>query len=493
MVRCALLSCGLQAMSIFSATGAVEANVETYGLTAAGLQAAINYVASQGGGVVRIPSGVTVDLAGGAVVITTPRVDLKGSGDSIIKNGTVIVGAPASTYPVTYNLKIEGITFSFDVLKAGNHAIKLQNARKGIIAGCAFQNCDYSIWVPPILNPFFQHVNRFQISNNRFDNCNFALRFERDSNATTSFQTADMHFVNNTANCNVSHISGVGVDGLIVSGNTLLFPGHEQQSQTKVNNIFLNKCSWIIIAGNSLYNAGMDSITLSNFQMISITGNSIMAPGQRAPGSGIRLTGGTFNAYNLGTVQGNTILFPTENGITIGTDCGSIAVTGNQVRAPGWAANYYGSMDLSTIQHHGIMAGAATSNVIVMGNMLSGAPTKNISVLGENSQVSQSGEWTSMTVNASPVDLSGFFGSTITLSYGSAGTISSIVGGKPGQVVGFCGTNPIMTFAHSSNMRLKGAVDTTLPINSYLYLKCVNTQGNTTTTGNAWVEVSRNY
>ena len=476
--------------AISTATAAIEINVETYGADAAGLQVAINHVSGMGGGVVKIPAGVVVSMGGAVVAISTPNVHLKGDGS--IKDGTITVGTVSPNVPVIYNTEIEGITFAFEALQAGNKAIVLQNAQRGSITNCLFLNCDAAISVPPIASPAKRHVAEFRISNNRFEDCNYVLRLDRIGNATTSYVAGDLHFINNVAACHICHIYGVGVEGLVINANTFFFPGSSVHSQTKTNNIFLNYCNNILITGNNLFEAGADAIELATFQNVSIVGNAIAWPGQRVPGSAIKMKGGA-GSYSMSTIQGNTIMWPTEHGISLGDDCGYIAVTGNQVRAPGWGDRYYGSTDLSTVPHHGIYAGTATSNITVTGNVFTGAPVKGVNVLGANSQVSQSGELGSMTVSASPIDLSGFFGGTVTLAYGAAGTISSIVGGKPGQVVGFCGTNPTMTFAHSSNLRLKGAVNTTVPINSYLYLKCVNTQGNTATTGNAWIEVSRNY
>lgn len=118
-----------------------------------------------------------------------------------------------------------------------------------------------------------------------------------------------------------------------------------------------------------------------------------------------------------------------------------------------------------------------------------------IGVFGVNSWVAQSNQAESLAVTATPVDLTGFFGSAAAVTFDIPTTITTIVGGKPGQIVAFGTLNSNATFHHSGFIRLKGNADTTLPAGGLgtLYLKCVSSAGNSNTTGNLWVEVSRSY
>ncbi|MFA6288937.1 MAG: right-handed parallel beta-helix repeat-containing protein [Opitutaceae bacterium] len=506
-----LVLCLIIGLFASSAHAAVEIYIGDpgYPATAVGLNTAFQACAYYGGGVVVVPGDTIVEGSYGYVSITAPGIHLKGSGT--LRNLTLTIGKPTPELnPATglydkilqYNTVIEGVTFSYDSLQAGRKGIVIQNARSGIITNSSFINCDYAISVPPNENPIFQHVNQFQISNNRFVDCNYALRIDRHSGATVTKVAGDTHFINNKVVCKIGHIYGVGVDGLVVSGNSFFFPGWypPAQSQTKASNIYLDTCTFIVITGNNLFEAGTDAIYLQRFENVTITGNNIAWPGQRIPGSAIKMVraSGTTtpppNEINMSAISGNNIMWPSEHGISIGDNCGYVSVTGNQIREPGNALRYYGTVPLSSSTHYAVYSGIASSNVTATGNMNSGL-TSPIGVFGVSSWVAQSNQNESLAIIAVPVDLTGFFGSTAAVTFAVPTTITTIVGGKPGQIVAFGTLNSNATFHHSGYIRLKGNVDTTLPAGGLgtLYLKCVSSAGNSAITGSLWVEVSRSY
>lgn len=460
----------------------VQANVEAYGTNATGMQNAINAVSNAGGGVVWIPAGVTVDLAGSAVTISTPLVHIKGHGN--IANGPLVIGA-GSGAPVNFGVKIEGITFFYTTLSTGAYGIILQNARTGVISDCRFVNCDQAIRVPPIVS-CSQHVSRFQISKCQFENSNYALFCDR-APGVTGFPTADLHFQNNRAECNIGHVYAVGMDGLVMSGNTCFFPGYGKHSLIKNNNIYLDFCNWVVINGNNLFEAGGDAILLSRFQNANITGNNIAWPGQNRPASAIRMIAGDpgNSIYNLSTVTGNNMMFPTAHGISIEDNCGFITVTGNQVRSAGNASYYYGTDSLS-FTHYSFVSSSTSTNINVTGNVFTDKPLLNQST---SAVATANGPDIPLTITSgSTISLTGYYGSRVHLGYATPTTITSLSGGLPGQLMVVRAYNNNTTLAHVSSapqILLKGGVNATIPSDRTLTLQC-------TATGN-WIEIGRSF
>jgi hypothetical protein len=160
----------------------------------------------------------------------------------------------------------------------------------------------------------------------------------------------------------------------------MFFPGHDEKSQTKGSNIYIVRSNWVVIKGNNLFEAGDDAIVLSQFENANIANNNIAWPGQRNPGSGIRLKdGGRSGSYCLSVVCGNVIMIPTLHGIAVEDACGYINIAGNQIRAAGLSDYYYGTVSLSGLTHYGITTASTTTYVNVVGNQ---ASANNLNLLG---------------------------------------------------------------------------------------------------------------
>src|SRR5690606_38070488 len=97
------------------------------------------------------------------------------------------------------------------------------------------------------------------------------------TNPSNTFQAGDIHVRGNQAHSgiNVSHIHALGIDGLVVDGNTFFFPSSSTESPTKSNNIYIDRGAWVIINGNNLFEAGADSIVLKRCGQFAVVGNHI--------------------------------------------------------------------------------------------------------------------------------------------------------------------------------------------------------------------------
>lgn len=104
--------------------------------------------------------------------------------------------------------------------------------------------------------------------------------------------------------------------------------------QCAKQNIYINEARYSTISDNKLFVAGEEAIYLSNPAGVTITGNTIVTPGNVILGNGITLyfTAGV-PLFGKNTIIGNIIRVPTKNGIeVIGADGGTIM--GNIITSP---------------------------------------------------------------------------------------------------------------------------------------------------------------
>lgn len=300
-----------------------------------------------------------------SITISGSYINITGGGT--LYNGKLILGA------VTY-IVIDGMKFEYANANSGNIGIELQSAARVEIRNCQFTMMDKAIYAKPIANAAYHQVSRIKIHGNEINGVNYAVYGVRDTvlNPSREYILGDIHFENNQASCYISHIYTEGQDGFVCIGNTMFFPGFAEQSQTKVNNIYIKRANWVVIQSNNLFEAGEDAIVMAQFENANISNNNIAWPGQRIPGSGIRLKeGGRSANYCLSVVNGNNITIPTLHGISLEDNCAHINITGNQIRAAGVGSYYYGTTPLNTLNHYGISTVAASDYINISGNQAS--------------------------------------------------------------------------------------------------------------------------
>lgn len=444
---------------------------------------AIAFLNSQGGGNLILGQG---KIYNGNINILFPNICVSGSG---ILKGEITIGDAIIQQEM--NCHISGITIEYDSLIDGNIGISLRHSSKITIDGnILFKNCDKAIYVEPLNET--QHVNRLTIGISKYYNCNYCFYADKPIGSIAVFPTGDVHIIGIQAYGNLkSHIYGLGIDGIIINSNTLFFPSYASQNANKEYNIYLDYANWVNINGNNLFEAGKESILLSHCQNFTVHGNNIAWCGQCTPSNGIRVINGDPSGYEycLGTIGLNNIMFPSLSGISIEGVSGHIQVSGNEIRGAGDTTHYYGTTDLSTLNHYGVNTELTTKFVNVIGN-LSSSNLNNIQ--GDNNYYNGNFDMNKnaiekrnvLTLNTDVTTFSVKGYKQVNLAQPSTNTIITISDGVSGQEITLVGFNANTTVQHNTNIKLKGALSANILNESTLTLKYTNSK---------WYEISRSF
>lgn len=446
----------------------------------AAIQAAIDSLGSSGGEVY-IPKG-TYKIT--EIRIEKPSVTLTGAGT--LYNGKLTIGKSTGLPQSDFNCIVSGLRFVYDSIAAGKNCIELQQVRDGIrIVDCFFTNFDKAIYFKPI--DVGQHCNRVLIGNNIFDAGNYCVYVDKPAGAVNTLVVGDVHFINNQGYGGIrySHLYLKGIDGLVCQGNTLFFPSYAEANATKEYNVYIDYGAWVVINGNNFFEAGKDAVHLSRVQNAAVTGNNIAWCGQREPGTGIRMVGGSVsnNEYCLATIAGNNIMMPSYHGISIEDTCGHISVTGNQVRDAGSSTYYYGTTDLATLPHWGISTGPSVKYIVAVGNLSSA--DQNSFTTGETLALGNYDTNRNIrTLSGTETSLSLRGLERVNLNQSAPATITALTDGMGGQRVTFTAFNGNTTIQHNASIKLKGAASATIPNECTLTLQFTN---------GIWYETGRSF
>jgi Pectate lyase superfamily protein len=413
-------------------------------------------------------------------------------GEGTLVDGHILIGDATTTKDLYY--RIENLTFDGTAITGGKHAIEIQNAKKGKILNCKFKKFDKTIYVRP--KPGFQHTNRLVVSGCTFHNVNYCMYIDRDAShsADSYYTVGDIHFINNQADEGIvyTHFYGKGVDGLVMTGNTLFFPTTTDRSTTKEYNVYIDYGNFIIINGNNLFESGLDSIKLSRVMNFNITGNNIAWPSQREPGAAIRLTVGDIlgGSENNGSITGNNIESVSYVGVEIEGNVGNVVINGNNFQKIGDTTKYYGSTDISGYGKWAVRSVSTTKNIFVNNNL---SPNGEYQVLGTDSKFDSNVDrfknrvrsvvtTTITAASTTSIDPNGV--DQYNLNPSSSMTISSIVASYSGHEITLLAFNANTTIQNNAGIILKGGTNSTLPNTGMLRLRY---------TSGKWYEVSRNY
>jgi hypothetical protein len=343
--------------------------------------------------------------------ILNPYITLKGEGT--IYNGNITIGKNIINEPYReYFTVIEGLRFDRESLSDTIDAVEMQRAQRIRVTNCKFNNYNSCLAVkqvdlfdpPEPQGPNQAHVMRAQIDNCMIHKTNHVLRVYKLLSAGV-MSSGDIQVFDNTAYCFKRHIYAEGLDGLICSGNTFLFPDNLNvaENANKLENIFIDKGAEIIISDNNLFEAGADSVLLSGIQFFTITGNNIAFPSQRIKGDGIRIINGdpAGEEYSVGTIVGNHIIFPTKGGIGVENNSSHISIVGNVIRDAGNESRYYGAVQ--TVTPYGIKIASTSKYVSEFGNVCSGGTTPiiNDSQFGFSTVKEQNGKTGNLALTTS--------------------------------------------------------------------------------------------
>lgn len=302
-----------------------------------------------------LPGDRVFNISGG-VTITQQNIQITGGGT--LKNGPLILNK-AALPAGEMNCDINHIKFVGS--EYATNGIELITCRRVTITNCIFETVNAGVLRRGDAGQSVHNVAMVRITNNDFNTVNYGFKVQHNADALSWQYTSDCAFDNNTINiARICHIEMDGIDGTHITGNVMFMVGYTSGDAglkgMKTNNIKIGQSDWIIISGNNLFEAGLESIVLDKSKHFSITNNHCAWPGQRQPSDAIRITG---SSEPNGVISGNTLSRFTRHGVSIETNLGgatatNINVLGNTIE---WLLNppsYYGAVDLSSIPHHSI-------------------------------------------------------------------------------------------------------------------------------------------
>ena len=493
---------------IGTVAGLKEARPEWWGTNAAAMTTALNQNGNNPSTI--ILSNKTYDITGG-VTLTSQYKTIEGNG-AVLSGGSITIGAGTGS-PVDMHYKIRGVTFSYDTLTTSQPGIVLRRSRYGEITGNRFVNCSEAILIEPV--DAIQHVNRLKIIGNQFSKVNYALYSDGylAGGGTKPLTVGDADFSDNHyCSACISHIYTTGQDGLNVINNYFFFPGYAVYDTNKEYNIYAKYLVNSVISGNQMFEAGLDAIHIIDARRTVISNNTIVWPGQAAPGSGIYLTDATLYGaeYNTNSISGNIIRNATLHGIyVLGQNQSS--VQDNIVGGTGLNTYYYGTSPTpanlwSSITHYTVnlgetVGGFSNTRMLFTNNNLADVSTAeilfpsssksflnvfygNLEITGESRRVQRTN--TESTTNTSIVS-TGY--NVINFNQSGATTVVAITGGYNGKVIQLLGFNANTTLDSSASgetvnrFELVGG-DVTLAAGNIITLQYFNDR---------WKETSRNF
>jgi hypothetical protein len=299
-----------------------------------------------------LPGDMVFNIAGG-VAITARDIQVTGGGT--LKNGPLILNRPATDGDMRCD--INHIMF----IGTGyvSNGIELVAGRRVTITNCVFDGLNAAVLRRSDAGQVFHNVAMVRITNNDINTVNYGLRVQHNADVNSWQYTSDCAFDNNQINiARIGHIEVDGIDGMHISGNVMFMVGYTSTDVAlkamKGNNIKIGQSDWVIIQGNNLFEAGLESILLDKAKHFSIMNNHCAWPGQRAPSDAIRLTG---TSEPNGVIAGNTLSRFTRHGVSVETALDTALVTfinvfGNTIEWSAAPPSYYGEIDLSTIPHY---------------------------------------------------------------------------------------------------------------------------------------------
>lgn len=251
----------------------------------------------------------------------------------------------------------------------GEYGIELRRGVGTTITNNTFTNDKYAIYatVQPEYN---QQIRQTIITNNSIYTKNTGI-YVNISQPNNFYLVADWIISNNQINTLEENIHIEYADGVNITNNICFL---SLGTSTKRNNVYLNKCSYSIIANNELFEAGHSGIYTKDVNRIKIDNNQIVWPGQYKRTAGINAQIQNISADRYYTITNNTIENPTSDGIYTNTELCTIA--NNQIQYPGSNDHWHGGDEVGT--KYGIQAVGTRGYYNIKGNYTIGESTNYI-------------------------------------------------------------------------------------------------------------------
>lgn len=263
-----------------------------------------------------IPAGGTLSIPEGkfllpSVDVTRPDVHVEGPGTV---KGRVTYGALGGNTDFL-GRSLVGVRFDREQPSTAptDACVRLHNPLNLRIHDCTFRNAGAAIYT------LTEYDNaRNIISNNHYHNVGFFFRSITGAapagrSAAMQWRSlADIHFIDNSGQSNVTAIHIDSIDGALIQGNTFFSPGFDKQSTVKERNVRIGYSDWLVITGNNFFEAGLESVLLIDPNHFTVTDNNIAWPGQRTPSDAINVQFAQ-RTFAIGSVGGGTISQATKN------------------------------------------------------------------------------------------------------------------------------------------------------------------------------------
>lgn len=251
----------------------------------------------------------------------------------------------------------------------GEYGIELRRGVGTTITNNTFTNDKYAIYatVQPEYN---QQIRQTIITNNSIYTKNTGI-YVNISQPNNLYLAADWIISNNQINTLEENIHIEYADGVNITNNICFL---SLGTSTKRNNIYLNRCSYSIIANNELFEAGHSGIYTKDVNRIKIDNNQIVWPGQYKRIAGINAQIQNISADRYYTITNNTVENPTSDGIYTNTELCTIA--NNQIQYPGSNDHWHGGDEVGT--KYGIQAVGTHGYYNIKGNYTIGESTNFI-------------------------------------------------------------------------------------------------------------------
>lgn len=253
---------------------------------------------------------------------------------------------------------------------AGDYGIELRRGVGTTITNNTFTNDKYAIYAT-VTPQYQQQIRQTIITNNSIYTKDTGV-YVKPAVSNDNYVAADWIISNNQINALVENVHVENSDGVNITNNVCFL---SLGTSAKKNNIYLNNCSYSIVANNELFEAGESGICTIDVNRIKIDDNQIVWPGQYHQVAGIRAEVVKKSTDRYYTVTNNVVENPTSDGIYTNAEYCTIA--NNQIQYPGSKDHWLGGGEL-TSPCYGINAVGARGYYNIKGNYTIGNSSNNV-------------------------------------------------------------------------------------------------------------------
>lgn len=409
-----------------------------------------------------INSGAKIQLLGKTYVV---NININVNNVSIVGDGTL---------KGTVTINADHIKIADISMQSSTNCFVLSSGKYITFDNINITSCDSCFYVPTPAE--HQPISRVIISNS-------LLRGNYGFNCADGeyeyFSIGDLQIINTQFYSDIYGINAKQIDGLILDGCTMFFPSHSTQDMNKKCNIKILGSNYIIITACNLFEAGRESIYLSDVRGVVISGNNIVWCGQNYPSSGILIDGIKASSYLASVnVTGNNIQYPTDDAIVIANvnndDYYLININNNNILGLLRDNFYYGTEPIKTTDAYIVKSSATNKEKVSISN--------NIGMGGKTTQIDQVTAIVIATTDITNGLIVKGDAKYIKLT-GSNGEISKILVSENNTFIPAYfdlyimsyGSNNVLKQTSDGNIKIPS--DITLPVNKLLHLVYLDSQG----------------